>query len=450
MRSRHPALILAAFLAAYAASAQQALVCATAPAGRPCDAYHFHVQLYRPDTKQFVEVSGVNQFATEAACDRARELHVTTNGKAVQYLRGLKKQYEADRVGPCHCDMTAEKAAPNYLTDAQRISHLRQLEETRLRLRERLLDEKLTSDSEIVRALWADPPLTPELSTPKFVTAPQTAAAPVRTAPEDLQSTRSIDTAKPAAAAMDLPLVDLAAPVEPALNAATGADVPPETPAVEHAVGVPAETQTPEAPVVEAPVVEAPAVPSPAPEEVVVPMPVETETSETFESTVPEEDLTSAQDAAERFVAYENQRIKNVLDASSSITDEQVKSQIFEACMQRIQLLSNLSLLIEGSGTRSRLAVAVRDVASEDDRLALIGRLFGEDIKPHWAPNDASDVIVEADPAVATEPERALRDTTGRVTEQQKKRALYLVLAQTQPTEDQLLWLTSVVEGFLR
>ena len=455
MRSRHLALILAAFLAAYTASAQQALVCATAPAGRPCDAYHFHVQLYRSDTKQFVEVSGLNQFATEAACDRARELHVTTNGKAVQYLRGLKKQYEADRVGPCHCDMTAEKAAPNYLTDAQRVSHLRQLEEARLRLRERLLDEKLTSDSEIVRALWADPPLTPELSTPKFVPAPQNAAAPVRTAPEDLQSTRSIDTAKPAAAAMDLPLVDLAAPAAPELNAAvaaTPADIPQETPAVEPTAGVPAETPAAEPAVVEPLVSQAPAVPAPlpAPEEVVVPMPVETETSETFESTIPEEDLTSAQDAAERFVAYENKRIKNVLDASSSITDEQVKSQIFEACMQRIQLLSNLSLLIEGSGIRSRLAVAVRDVASEDDRLALIGRLFGEDIKPHWAPSDASDVIVEADPAVAAEPERALRDTTGRVTEQQKKRALYLVLTQTQPTEDQLLWLTSVVEGFLR
>jgi len=34
--------------------------------------------------------------------------------------------------------------------------------------------------------------------------------------------------------------------------------------------------------------------------------------------------------------------------------------------------------------------------------------------------------------------------------ELQKKRALYLVLAQSQPTEDQRLWLSTVVEGFLR
>jgi hypothetical protein len=442
MRARHFVLILAASLAASAASAQQALVCATQPAGRPCEVFHFHVQLYRPDTKQFVEVSGVNQFASQAACDRARELHVATNGKAVEYLRGIKKQYEADRVGPCHCDMTGEKSAPNFLTDAQRLSHVRQLEETRLRLRELLLDEKLTSDSETVRALWSDPPSTPQLSEPKFVLLPQKAPAPVLTATEDLKSTRTVDTAKPVAAAMDLPLVDLAPP----------APAPPPVETAGAPVGTsPTEPLAETTPIDAAPA-EAPAAPTPEPvtEEVVVQMPVETESAETFESTIPEEDTESAQDIAERFVAYEKERIQNVLRASSSITDEEVKSQIFEACMQRIQLLSNLRLLIEGSGMRSRLAAAAREVASEDDRLALIGRLFGEGVKPHWAPADASDVLVEADPAVAAEPERALRDTTGRVTEQQKKRALYLVLTQTQPTEDQLLWLASVVEGFLR
>jgi hypothetical protein len=450
MRS-HLALILAASLAASAAFAQQALVCPTTPAGRPCEAFHFHMQLYRPDTKQFVEVSGVNQFATQAACERARELHATTNGNAVAYLRGLKKQYEADRVGACHCDMTAEKTAPNFLTEAQRVSHMRQLEEIRLRLRERLLDERLTSDSEIVRALWADPPSTPELSAPKFAPMPQNAAAPVLTATEDLKNTNTIDTTKPVAAAMDLPLVDLAAPTpEPPPAEVSGAETAPASDAV--AENSPADVPVAEAetaPLATAPAATAPT-PEPAAEEVVVEMPPEVETTETFESTIPEEDIASAQDAAERFVSYEHKRIYNVLQAASAITDQEVKSKILDACDQRIQLLSNLRLLIESSGMRSRLAAAARDAMSEDDRLALIGRLFGEDIKPHWAPRDASDVIFEIDPAVAAEPERALRDTTGRVTEQQKKRALYLVLTQTQQTEDQLLWLVSVVEGFLR
>ena len=64
---------------------------------------------------------------------------------------------------------------------------------------------------------------------------------------------------------------------------------------------------------------------------------------------------------------------------------------------------------------RSRLAVAARDALEESDRLALIGRLFGDSITPHWAPKDAADVIFEIDPAVAAEPERALRDTLMRI-----------------------------------
>lgn len=425
MRSGPLALTLAAILAASAASAQQALVCSV-PAGRPCDAYHFHVALYRPDTKQFVEVTGINRFATQAACDRARDLHVTTNAKAVDYLRGIKKQYEPDRVGPCHCDMTGDKASPNVLTDAQRVQQLRLVEEVRLRLRERLLDEKLTTDSEIVRGLWSDPPSTAQLSAPKLAPMPQNGPAVVLTAPEDLKSTKTIDTSKPVMAAMDLPLIDLAAPPEPPAPA-PDAVVPETIPAPE---------------VVEAPV----------PEEVVAapPEPEPATADTTIEHTIPEEDTQSAEETAERFVEFEKQRIQNVLRASSAIEDEAVKSKIFEACMQRIQLLSNLRLLIEGSGMRSRLAAAARDANGEGDRLALVGRLFGEDVKPHWAPRDAADVIWEIDPAVAAEPERALRDTTGAVSKEQKKRALYLVLTRTQPTEGQLLWLASVVEGFLR
>jgi hypothetical protein len=57
----------------------------------------------------------------------------------------------------------------------------------------------------------------------------------------------------------------------------------------------------------------------------------------------------SAADAAESFISYETERIQSVLKASSAISDESVKSKIFEACMQRIQLLSNLRVLIVGS-----------------------------------------------------------------------------------------------------
>ena len=118
--------------------------------------------------------------------------------------------------------------------------------------------------------------------------------------------------------------------------------------------------------------------------------------------------------------------------------------------MERIQLLSNLRQLIEGSGVRSRLASAARDAVSEEQRLALVAKLFGSGMTAHWAPKDAADVVFDVDAAIAAAPERALRDTSGQITADQKKRALYLVLAKTQPTEEQRLWLSTLVEGFLR
>jgi hypothetical protein len=417
---------------AMTAAAQQPLVCPTTVAGRACEAFHYHVQMYRPDTKAFIEISGGNQFATQAACDRARELQVAVNAKVVEYLRVVReqRQYEPDRVGPCHCDMTIDRAAPNFLSDLQRTAQLRAAEEVRLRVRERLLDNKLTSDSEIVRGLWSDPPATALLGGPRLAPLPQSGPAPILTATEDLRSTKTIDTTKPTVAALDLPLVEIgimppAAPEPPQEGAtADGAPVPSvvpsnEPPAEEVAVAAPVE-------------------PEPAP------------ATEAITSTVPEEDIVSAEETAERFVSYETQRIQNVIRASSAIADENVKAKIFEACMQRIQLLSNLRLLIEGSGMRSRLATAARDARGESERLAVITRLFGDSIRPHWAAKDAADVIFDIAPEIATAPERALRDTTGSVSTEQKKQALYLVLAQTQPTENQRLWLSSVVEGFLR
>ena len=191
-------------------------------------------------------------------------------------------------------------------------------------------------------------------------------------------------------------------------------------------------------------------------ETVDVPAPVETHVETQPEKVVraedapTEEEVQSAQETAEHFITYETQRIQNVLRASSAIADETVKSKIFEAAMQRIQLLSNLRLLIEGSGMRSRLASAARQADSETARLALMSRLFGETIAPHWAPKDAADVVFEIENEIAAAPERALRDTTGKFSVQQKKKALYLVLAQTQPTEDQRLWLSALVEEFLK
>jgi hypothetical protein len=394
-------LVLTGFLSA-SALAQQTLVCPGAASGASCNAFHYHVAMYSPERKTFTEISGTAPFATQAACERARERAVAANAKVFEYFRNVRQQqYEADRFGPCHCDMTRDRASATYLDAAQRTMQLRTAEEIRLRVRERLLDNKITTDSELMRALYTDAPSTPLLGAPKLVSLPTAAPAPVVTSAEDLVPTKTIDAPKTTIVGADLPLAE------------TG-NVPPQI-----------------------------AADPPVREEVVQPEP------EVQEPPSEEEQL-SAQETAERFISYETQRIDNILKASSAIADETVKAKIFEACMQRIQLLSNLRLLIEGSGMKSRLTAAARDAHTEEDRLALMARLFGDAVTKHWAPADAADVVFRIEGEVAAAPERALRDTAGQFSTAQKKRALYLLLAQTQPTEDQRLWLSTIIEGFLR
>ena len=62
----------------------------------------------------------------------------------------------------------------------------------------------------------------------------------------------------------------------------------------------------------------------------------------------------------------------------------------------------------------------------------------------------AADVVLDSRPELESAPDRILRDTSGRYTEAQKKRALYILLAKTTPTEEQQLWLTTVIDGFLK
>jgi len=417
MRFPRISTLLAAVAAAAAGAQQAPLSCPPAPAGRPCEAFHYHVAMFRPDPRGFAEIAATQAYATQAACERAREQQVAANEKVVAAMRMKDQKFEADRIGACHCDMT-------LLTDTQRALQLRTAEDIRLRVRERLLDIRVPPDAEAMRALYSEVPVTPALGGAKVVPLPPTPPAPLVTAADDLKPTRTLDSTRPSVAALDLPLVDL------------GGTPPATAPGPANPAASPvAETPAP-APPVEA-IVEQAVAPEPdvAPE-------MQTEQEQ------PEDD--SAALAAERLIGYETERIQNILRASSAISDENLKTEIFEACMQRIQLLSNLRLLIEGSGSRSVLADAARSVLSEEDRLDLAARLFSDQVKPHWAPREAADVIFQVEPAIKSAPESALRDTTGRFSADEKKRALYLVLAQTQPSEDQRLWLSTVVERFLR
>jgi hypothetical protein len=423
--------ILAAMAIAFASLSPafaQSLVCppVAAVAGRPCETFHYHVQLFRPDTREFFELFGINQFASMGACERARDAQFKHNMAVVEFMRTQRRDWwQADKFGPCHCDMTIERASPNALTDAARAQQVHDAEEIRQRVRERLLDAKALPDSEVVRNLAPPLSTTPLIGGPKLVPLPPPAAVTtVSNSPDDLRITKAVDTTSPSTTSLDLPLVDVPLP---------GITAPAEV-----------VTPTPAAPVPQA-AAPAPA-PAPAPETPTAPQPAPTPVpTEQVAVVADEPELPSPEDVADAFVSYESQRIQNVLKVSSSISDESVKAQVLDACTQRIQLLSNLRSIIVGSGARSRLVAAANMARKENERLAVVAKLFGSDVPPHWAPKDATDVIF--DPGV-TDAEQVLRDN--RSSEQQKRHALYALLAASSPTEQQQLWLNSVIEGLLK
>jgi len=433
-------LASAVVLAGAVAGAAQTLVCPpVSTASTSCDTFHFHVAMYRPDTRGFSEVYGANQYATQSACERARDAAIRRNAAVVDFFHRVRNddRWQADKFGPCHCDMTVEKSSPNFLNDVQRMAQVKLAEDVRQRVRERLLDADLMSDNELVRSVTAVDPAPSILGGAKFVTLPQPSrdATPSRS-PNDIRMTRLVDSSQQQVASIELPLVDIPLP-----GVASTIDAPAPTPAVAVASEpAPAPAPAPQSQPAPAPQpAAAPATPAPAPApEPAKPLP--TVTVEAPPAPAPD-------DAAEAFVNFETKRIQNVLSASAAVADEELKSKVLEACVQRIQVLSNLRSLIDGSGAKSRLAAAARDANDETARLSLVVKLFGNDMLPHWAPKDADDVVVDTTGDAATA-DHVLRDASA--TPQQKRHALYLLLAKSQPTEEQQLWLTGVIDGLLQ
>jgi len=415
-------LIVIAFASLSSALAQPLLCPPVASvAGRPCETFHYHVQMFRPDTREFFEMYGIDQFASQGACDRARDAAFKRNMAVVEFMRTQRRDWwQADKFGTCHCDMTIERASPNFLSEAARAQQVHDAEEIRQRVRERLLDAKAPPDGELIRNLAPQLSSTPLIGGPKMVPMPPPASVTsVSNSPDDLRITKAVDTTAASTTSLDLPLVDIPLP---------GITPPPEVVATQPAPVPPTPTPTP-----------ATETPQPAPQPAPAPI------AEQVAVVADEPELPAPEDVADAFVSYESQRIQNVLKVSSSIGDESVKAQVLDACTQRIQLLSNLRSIIVGSGAKSRLVAAANAARKENERLAVVAKLFGSDVPPHWAPKDAADVIF--DPAVA-DAEQVLRDNHS--SDQQKRHALYALLATSSPTEQQQLWLNSVIEGLLK
>lgn len=148
------------------------------------------------------------------------------------------------------------------------------------------------------------------------------------------------------------------------------------------------------------------------------------------------------------FIAYETARVQAVLRAGETIEDDAIQSKVFEASMQRLQLLSNLRSVIDSGGNRSRLATLARGAVGPDGRLLFVKRVFGDEIRSHWAPEDAKEIILTPRPEVDSDPIAVLRDVTEKFNDMQRRYALYVLLARSQElSESQKTWLAELIEA---
>jgi hypothetical protein len=158
-------------------------------------------------------------------------------------------------------------------------------------------------------------------------------------------------------------------------------------------------------------------------------------------------DSSAWDDAADRFLAYETSRIESFVKASENVGDEELRSKVYETAIERSQVLQNLRVIIDGAGTKSRLAQLARDATTSTGSSELVSRLFGPLVLKHWEAAEPRDVVIAFPQRLAADPIAVLRDTTGRFTREEKQTALYLVLSRDRLTAKQETWLTSVVES---
>jgi hypothetical protein len=158
--------------------------------------------------------------------------------------------------------------------------------------------------------------------------------------------------------------------------------------------------------------------------------------------------VTEAADAPDEtepdFLGSEIARFAALLDRVDELAQ---KDLVIDSCQERVQVLSNLQRLIETAGPRSRLALANHDRVAEQDRIRLVSELFGETVAAHWAPADPSGMDISIPAVIDGDPLAVLRDTSGKFDGEQRKLALYRLLAgDVNLTESQEVWLASLIE----
>jgi len=366
-----------------------------------CNVFHYHIQMYNPEQKTRVELTGVNEFATLAGCDAALAKEQTENATVVRFMteNDPREKFQPDLFGPCHCDMTHAASSPNKLTPERRVAELRKREEINAQTRELLLDAKADPTSAVVTGLANGPTSFDPALWPKIVFPPDPAEMKVDAEPipetDSMETTAAVNLARGEfGSGLDLELVDVPVPEDVMVSAAIA--------------------------------------------------PTWSDEERGYEQTSPVGQTGS--NPADAFVSFESARVQEILQESGGIDD----ARIFESAMQRLQVLSNLKVIVLAAGTSSTLANAFDVLDTDEQRKALVGRLFGGTIESHWILSEASDVIVEIPSELTVDPVAVLRESTGRYDDEQRKQALYYLLGRTANlTPSQELWIANLMSSFL-
>ena len=403
-------IILLALLALYPtapAAGQTPMTCQLGSGdSATCVVYHYHLRKYQPERKASVELTGVNEFASSEACEAALLRAQTENRAIVRFLGENKPRakFRPDTFGPCHCDMTRNPASPNNIDAKRRISELRMQQNIAADVRELLLDADATPSSQIVRSLGLDPSKFEAALWPKALITPDPEEMVVdpQPVPESESKETTIASSPPRGdfgSGLDLELVDIVLPDEVMVAAAVAPAYQPSE-------------------------------------------------DEYGEATL--EPVTAGSNPADTFVSFESSRVQAILQASNAIDDAGEKKKIFEAAMHRLQVLSNLKVVVLASGTDSDLADAFAALDTEDQRVSLMSDIFGSTVASHWIPQDAREVVIEIPTELTADPVSILRESTGRYDDEQRKQALFHLLGRTANlTSSQELWVAELMISFL-
>jgi hypothetical protein len=141
---------LSLFFAAPPFLASQILTCGRA--SNDCAVFHYHVQMWNAERRGTSEIFGHNRFSSLDGCEAARKTDEAANVAAIDHLKRAapRLRAEANRYGPCHCDMTEVRTDPNFLEPAKREAIARYHRGTIMALVANLASNDLTLDSDII------------------------------------------------------------------------------------------------------------------------------------------------------------------------------------------------------------------------------------------------------------------------------------------------------------